>query len=667
MTALRSDKSGLYHLVARTFTHKTQAVAFTESRVDKMPRFIPETVWTVFGLLFGNGNRPLLPSTTIIPVVDVHQTRKRTREEAEGAADTATNEGRPRKVHKIIHSLSSLCGDEDRTPRNLLRSASKIWAASRAKINFTQANEHQSRSTDSVEPDAHKEPKAASPRLKRPSLFYSNGTQKPSSATLAGHVIYKRKPARLRSHMMTDLTKKATNGNRFEELAEKTPMRIPLYAAPFVTKPIKSDPDSIKPESNRQITARTRSEYVPPTEATQNAVVSEINQLVTATAKAQEQTVYQEYEQEHRQRQLERQREQDALRDGAQAARAAKLEQRKKRQEEKDRLAQEKAAKKKRLAKQRHEMEREISEKDFRKTKAAYEAFVEKTLRELSEVQLSDDREDEKELEKKKALSEKIPFMTALSTEAEQKVMAALNTNNMSAILAKSVEGVELSRKDISHLLPSSGYLIPGQEPWLNDEVINAWYANLCDALNTKAGYVKSPTSVPPFVAYNTAWWISVSSRGSKGVSSIQNWSRRKGIKNEKLLKTDMIFFPTNTGAHWTLLAISGKQRTVQYLDSLGGRGPSDRRIQMGMDWLKMELGDKFNELDWDIRNVKSGIQNNCNDCGVFACLNGLALVKGGLGKEDPSKMFGAVDIPLGRRRFVAVLLNGGFTGEFDV
>lgn len=335
------------------------------------------------------------------------------------------------------------------------------------------------------------------------------------------------------------------------------------------------------------------------------------------------------------------------------------------------------ASKKKRLAAARREQEKAAHEKQLAKAQDEYKAYLE-ALQSVSEIRLSDDDAQEDRVRTKDSRFKikdgvrvrereiepaeiRLPIVAEISEDWEQKVKAALAVRSDTTVLCKSVEGVELSRKDIGRLHPP-GQLVLGSEPWLNDEVINAWYANLCARLNEKDGYVKGPNNIPRWVAYSTAWYKSAS---EKGPQAIQNWSRRKGIKNEKLLETERIFFPTNSLMHWTLLTISGKNRTIEYLDSLNDRGYNSKRyIGLAQAWLKMELGAKYKEEEWEVLHTKSALQNNANDCGVFACLNGLALVKGG---QDPSIEFGAQDIPLGRRMFIATLLNGGFQGDFDL
>jgi len=362
----------------------------------------------------------------------------------------------------------------------------------------------------------------------------------------------------------------------------------------------------------------------------------------------------QQQENARRQKAEERLREQEALKE----ARKAK--------EEKDAATKAaKAEKKKRLNAKARQLEREASQKSLEEGMAEYHAWLATVTKGLDEIKLVDGKEvvvKEREVEKEVVKPVvKPPFLPTLSEEWEQKVVEALAVKTESSIMGKSMEGVELSRKDLARLLPR-GKMLAGHEPWLNDEVVNAWYANLCARLNEKAGYVKSPTTTPKFVAYGSQW---LKTATEKGIIGIQTWSRRKGIKNEKLLKAERIFFPVNSGSHWTLLTISPANKSIEYLDSLRPQGYREKRyIDLARQWLKMELGPKYNDSEWTVFETTSSQQNNSNDCGVFACLNGLALSRG---FKDPSLEFGADDIPLARRYFVANLLNGGFTGDFDL
>ncbi|KAF2226891.1 hypothetical protein BDZ85DRAFT_256935 [Elsinoe ampelina] len=254
---------------------------------------------------------------------------------------------------------------------------------------------------------------------------------------------------------------------------------------------------------------------------------------------------------------------------------------------------------------------------------------------------------------------EKRKFIANLSSDWDDKVTTALAHRSDGKIVAKTIEGVDISRRDLGTVIDTRR---PDKMPWLNDEIVNGFYANLCARANEQAGYVKGPNNVPRFTAYSSAWLTSAT---SKGLNSIQGWSRRKGIKGEKLLRCERIFLPCNSGVHWTLLAISGTKRTIEYLDSMSKHGWTNKHmVNLAKAWLKMELGNKYKEDEWKVLEVKTSIQNNSDDCGVFTCFNGWALAKG---FDDPSAEFTASDMKLARRVLIAVILNGGFTGDFDL
>ena len=203
----------------------------------------------------------------------------------------------------------------------------------------------------------------------------------------------------------------------------------------------------------------------------------------------------QQQEDARRQKAEERLREQEALKE----ARRAK--------EEKEAATKAaKSEKKKRLNAKARQLEREASEKSLAEGMAEYRAWLASITQSLDEIKLVDGKEVI--VTKKEVIKEvvepavKAPFLAALSEEWEQRIVEALAVKAESKIMGKSMEGVELSRKDLARILPR-GEMVVGQEPWLNDEVVNAWYANLCARLNEKAGYVKGPTTTPKFVAYS--------------------------------------------------------------------------------------------------------------------------------------------------------------------
>lgn len=197
-----------------------------------------------------------------------------------------------------------------------------------------------------------------------------------------------------------------------------------------------------------------------------------------------------------------------------------------------------------------------------------------------------------------------------------------------------------------------------GTESWLDDDAVNAWYNSIVDAAKRQDGYVKSDTKPPKFANLQTAWFDKATKDGPK---ALKRWMKRAGVGGATILDCERIFLPINMGSHWTLLIINGKDRSIEYLDSLGGGG--DKYFKLARELLKSELGDKYHEQQWtNLARNRSSRQDNMSDCGVFTCINGLAAAK-----DRPYKEVTAEKMPLARKMIVGVFLNGGFEGELEL
>lgn len=196
------------------------------------------------------------------------------------------------------------------------------------------------------------------------------------------------------------------------------------------------------------------------------------------------------------------------------------------------------------------------------------------------------------------------------------------------------------------------------RDSWLDDDAVNSWYNAIVDAKKRQAGYVKNDANPPPFANLQTAWWSKVMRDGPAGLT---RWLKRAGVDGVKLLKCERLFLPINHGSHWTLLIINGVDQSIEYLDSLGGDG--GRFFQIARELIKSELGDKYNAQKWqDLKRNRSSKQDNMNDCGVFTCFNGLAAAK-----DKPYREVTATKMPVARQLMAGILINGGFSGEFDL
>lgn len=160
------------------------------------------------------------------------------------------------------------------------------------------------------------------------------------------------------------------------------------------------------------------------------------------------------------------------------------------------------------------------------------------------------------------------------------------------------LDGVQILRKDIQTLIGLN---------WLNDEIMNA-YMNLL-VLRGKEARRKS------VYAFNTFFYPKL--RGS-GYSSIKRWTRKVDIFSH-----DFVLVPVHLGNHWCLAFIDFTKRTISYYDSMGGR--SNGCCDILLEYLKQESLDKrkqdFGKEDWrTFDSLDIPRQNNCSDCGVFAC-----------------------------------------------
>jgi sentrin-specific protease 1 len=295
---------------------------------------------------------------------------------------------------------------------------------------------------------------------------------------------------------------------------------------------------------------------------------------------------------------------------------------------------------------------------DWKKSIAASEEEADAFAEQVSQIQLIEE-DQEAPLRAKLAL-----FLSDLPSELDQKVTEVLNITNPGRAIVKSPEGNDLTRKDFATLLHSANYRTGEPEGWLNDEIINGFFTALCNGMNDKAGHTKG--KVPPYASYITGWYSSVT---KNGIKAIERWSRRKGIKAEKLLQCKRIFFPVNPGNHWSLLVICPDIHTIEYLDSLDVGYSQDNRksaryIKLARQWLEMELGKQYIAEEWKEVDRRSAIQNNGSDCGVFTCLNGFASA---LELSNPTNEFGPEQIPYARRAMVSMFNLGGFNKHFEL
>lgn len=279
--------------------------------------------------------------------------------------------------------------------------------------------------------------------------------------------------------------------------------------------------------------------------------------------------------------------------------------------------------------------------------KAAEEAAEKERLRIEEEQKKLEEERRREERERRK----KLTIVTTLTPEMNARIDDAMKVKTPTHDIKNG-----LTRKDFGTVLPQTSADGIG---WLNDEIVNAYLKALVEKALDQTNYNrKAAKEIPKYHAFGTHLYTTYTSKGYDGV---KRWAGRAKIDGARLLEVEKVLIPINDRSHWTLISISGTNRTIEYYDSMSGR--ADRYTTFAFNYIKDVLGKDFVASDWTIIDVSSAQQANALDCGVFVCMNSLALML----HRTPETAFSAKDMPDARRLVAGTLINGGFSGEFDV
>lgn len=254
----------------------------------------------------------------------------------------------------------------------------------------------------------------------------------------------------------------------------------------------------------------------------------------------------------------------------------------------------------------------------------------------------------------KEAARLKAKIVKELSEESSKAVQAAMNIRSRTVQIGKS----RITRKDFGTLLPQRG--VDDPKGWLNDEVVNDYLEKMVQRALEKGGYSKKADEVPRYHAFNTNLYTLIKDYGFQKVA---RWPMRAKIHSKRIFQCEQVLIPVNTGIHWALMTISGTNKTISYYDSMSShKADVSAHIAIARTLLAGSLGPAYKEEEWKAIDTSSVQQANALDCGVFVCMNSLALMSG----KDPLQAFDAADMPAARRQIAATLHHGGFTNEFD-
>jgi hypothetical protein len=152
---------------------------------------------------------------------------------------------------------------------------------------------------------------------------------------------------------------------------------------------------------------------------------------------------------------------------------------------------------------------------------------------------------------------------------------------------------------------------------WLNDEVINFFLELLSERSQKR---LEKDPSHPKCIFLNSFFYTKLSENGYN-YNGVKRWTKRRKID---IFACDLVFFPVNqSNVHWTLGVINVAEQTIEFFDSMGGRGGSYFSIMSR--YLVDEYRDKKNaDLDIDewSQHCPHDIPHQANgyDCGMFVC-----------------------------------------------
>ncbi|KAI0966025.1 hypothetical protein F4678DRAFT_466991 [Xylaria arbuscula] len=210
-------------------------------------------------------------------------------------------------------------------------------------------------------------------------------------------------------------------------------------------------------------------------------------------------------------------------------------------------------------------------------------------------------------------------------------------------------DAVELKPRDFGKLVP--------QTAWLNDDCVHSTLCCLAAYINNKAG-VKSKVDPPKCVAISSLYWNAFCGDYKKLYP--RPFARKWNMTPQNFFGIDTILIPVNSNAHWTLIIIRPSRKTVSYMDSFHTR--SETQVRHTYNWLGHFLGDRFVPDEWDTVEFSAPRQTNAWDCGMFVITNAMCLALG-----ISPLCYNEDKMPLQRLRIASMLLNGGFTGDFDL
>ncbi|XP_020600378.1 ubiquitin-like-specific protease ESD4, partial [Phalaenopsis equestris] len=148
----------------------------------------------------------------------------------------------------------------------------------------------------------------------------------------------------------------------------------------------------------------------------------------------------------------------------------------------------------------------------------------------------------------------------------------------------------------------------------LNDEVINLYLELL------KERERREHKKFLKCHFFNTFFYKKLTS-GKNGYDfkAVRRWTTQKKL-GYTLIECEKVFVPVHKDIHWCLAVIDIKDKTLQYLDSLGGVDTYVLNVltKYLMDEMRDKCDSEIDSISWKKELVDLPLQMNSYDCGMF-------------------------------------------------
>lgn len=234
-------------------------------------------------------------------------------------------------------------------------------------------------------------------------------------------------------------------------------------------------------------------------------------------------------------------------------------------------------------------------------------------------------------------------------------IQKALNNPSSNVIIAShDKSSLYIKKKDLKTLKDNN---------WVNDEIINFYFALLMDKINK--------INNNRILFLNSFFYTKLIENGYN-YNNVRRWTKTEKLKKKginginNIFELDLIIFPINiSNIHWILGVLNITDQSIEYYDSF--KIPSNQcqtqyfkvmRKYLENEYrdkqIKQQIGQGLNLNEWKNKIGNMPKQNNNNDCGIFTLITAHSI-----SNKIINPTFTQNDIPYFREKIMIDILKG--------